>query len=125
MVSRLNMKILEIQLLEGTIGRTHEWSTVRSERRQSYQASMKTLQPSLDGCRRGTQIKRFWSREGWPVGTARATSLEEMCIEVGETAQWLRALAALAEDLRSILSTHVAQNRNSSSRGSDALFWPL
>jgi hypothetical protein len=39
-------------------------------------------------------------------------------------AQWLRALAALSEVLSSVPSTHVAaHNCNSSSRGSDPLFW--
>jgi hypothetical protein len=38
----------------------------------------------------------------------------------------LRALAALSEDLGSRSSTHMAVHTvcNSSSRGSDALFWP-
>jgi hypothetical protein len=44
----------------------------------------------------------------------------------GEMAQWLRALAALPEDLGWIPSTHMVATTicSSSSRGSDALFWP-
>jgi hypothetical protein len=41
-------------------------------------------------------------------------------------AQQLGALAAFPEDLGSIPSTHMAaHNCNSSSRGFDALFWPM
>ena len=46
--------------------------------------------------------------------------------EAEEIAQWLGALAALAEDLSSIPSTHIGQfttTWNSGTRGSDALFW--
>lgn len=38
--------------------------------------------------------------------------------------QWLRAPAAILEDLGSVPSTHMATH-NSSSRGSDPLQWPL
>jgi hypothetical protein len=40
-------------------------------------------------------------------------------------AQQLRVLGAFAEDLGSISSTHIRAVFNSSSRGSNALFWPL
>lgn len=40
----------------------------------------------------------------------------------GETAQWSRALAALSKDLHLVPSTQMI---NSSSRGSNTLFWPL
>ena len=96
----------------------------RSERRERFQALVETLQPSLDGYRRGSQIKRFWSRDGWPVG--QSNFFGRNVYRSWRDAQWLRALAALAEDLGSILSTHlVAQNCNSSSKGSGTLFWPL
>lgn len=44
-------------------------------------------------------------------------------IGAGEKSQWLRAVAALEEDL--VPSTHsVTHNCNSSPRGSDVFFWP-
>jgi hypothetical protein len=49
-------------------------------------------------------------------------------IRAGEMAQKLRGLAALAEDLSSVHSTHFVQlvtTGNCNSRESDALLWPL
>lgn len=46
----------------------------------------------------------------------------------GEMARWLRELAAVAEDLGSVLSTHIGWfilTCNSSFRGSSAFFRPL
>lgn len=43
-------------------------------------------------------------------------------LNVGQEREWLRALTPQAEDLGSILSTHICK---SSPRGSDACFWPL
>ena len=55
-------------------------------------------------------------------------SIKKSVFRAGEMAQQLRAFTALAEDLSSIPSIQVRWLKttcNSSSRGSDALFWPL
>ena len=52
-------------------------------------------------------------------------ALEALRCQHWRHTQWLRALAANTEDLGSVVSTHVVvYSHNSSSRGSNALFWP-
>jgi hypothetical protein len=63
-----------------------------------------------------------------PVINSCGCEVEAFLWLAGETGPWLRALAALAEGLSSVLSTHIREistTCHSVSRGINGLFWPL